>query len=163
MGEIDKHAVLRQLIAEVEADLAKVADSHRSTHQGAVHEDARAESDKDTRAIESQYLARGLAQRVEELQETLAKLSALTVRAFEDRDPIALSALVTAEDGEGGVTIYLLAPAAGGRKIEVDERTVVVVTPQAPVGRALLGKRRGDAITIRTPSGARECELVEVS
>jgi transcription elongation GreA/GreB family factor len=155
---IDKRRLLEKLIAAVESDLRVAIDTQKSTQDGAVHEDAKAEDDKDTRAIESQYLARGLAQRVEELSDTIAKLSALKVRDFRDEDPIALSALVSLEDEAGTVTRYLLAPAAGGRKIDA----IVVVTPSAPVGRALLGKLVGDAISIRTPQGTRECEITEV-
>jgi transcription elongation GreA/GreB family factor len=159
---LDKTAVIRLLIDAVEADLRAVLDSQRSTQEGAVHEEAKAEDDKDTRAIESQYLARGLAQRVEELQETIAKLGALKLRDFGEDDPIALSALVTVEDEDGARTRYLLVPAGGGRKIDVDGEIVVVVTPSSPVGRALLGKRRDDPLTIRTPSGTREGEIAGV-
>ena len=150
------------MIDAVEADLRVAIATQKSTQEGAVHEEAKAEDDKDTRAIESQYLARGLAQRVEELSDTIAKLTALKVRDFGDDDPIALSALVTVEGEDGETTRYLLAPAGGGRKIESGGETVVVVTPSAPVGRALLGKRRADAIAIRTPNGTRECEIAEV-
>ncbi len=153
----DKRELIRRLISEVEADLQAAIASQKSTQEGAVHEDAKAEDDKDTRAIESQYLARGLAQRVEELQETLLKLSTLKVRDFGDEDPIALSALVTVTSDEGE-TRYLLVPAGGGRKID----RILVVTPSSPVGRALLGKRSQDEVTIRTPNGARECEIEEV-
>jgi transcription elongation GreA/GreB family factor len=150
------------LIEAVDADLRVAIETQKSTHEAAVHEDAKAEDDKDTRAIETQYLARGLAQRVEELSDTLAKLTALKVRDFGERDPIALSALVVVEGEERETTRYLLAPAGGGRKIESDGDIVVVVTPSSPVGRALLGKRVEDAITIRTPNGARECEIAEI-
>jgi transcription elongation GreA/GreB family factor len=157
---VEKRQLVQLLIAAIEADLRLAIDSQKSTMEGAVHEDAKAEDDKDTRAIESQYLARGLAQRVEELSDTIAKLTALKVREFGEDDPIALSALITLEDGDGTRTHYLLAPAGGGRKIE--EHGVVVVTPSSPVGRALLGKRCGDSTSIRTPSGEREYEIAEV-
>src|SRR5262245_40614469 len=100
MGPPDKRELLLKLMAAIDADLESATASQHSTQQGAVHDDARAEDDKDTRAIEQQYLARGLAQRVEELRDALAKLRALKVRDFGEDDPIALSALVTVVDGD---------------------------------------------------------------
>lgn len=160
---VDKRQVIELLIAAVQADLETVSASQRSTQEGAVHEEAKAEDDKDTRAIESQYLARGLAQRVEELREALVKLETLKIRDFDEEDPIALSALVTVEDEEGEQTFYFLVPAAGGRKLEAGGEVVVVIAPSSPVGRALLGKKSGDAVAIRTPSGTRECEIVTIA
>ena len=43
----------------VAADLASLQRAHRATVEGATHEEAKPENDKDTRALEQSYLARG--------------------------------------------------------------------------------------------------------
>ena len=63
-------AVRERLIEELHA----VARSQESTQAGAIHEETRAEDAKDTRAIEAQYLARGLAERAETLGDEIALL-----------------------------------------------------------------------------------------
>ncbi|MEO6599687.1 MAG: GreA/GreB family elongation factor [Polyangiaceae bacterium] len=38
-----------------------------------------------------------------------------------------------------------------------------VVTPQSPIARALLGKREGDDLELRTPQGVTECRISRVT
>ena len=63
-----KVALLVALRAQVSADLEAVTESQQKTQAGATHAESKSESDKDTRATESSYLARGLAKRVGELR-----------------------------------------------------------------------------------------------
>jgi transcription elongation GreA/GreB family factor len=162
MEAIDKRALFEALRRQVSGDLERLEQSQRATVEGATHEEARPENDKDTRALESTYLARGLAERVAALENASRALSALKLRDFGGDDPVALGALVALEGDEGGAR-YFVVPAAGGRQLEHDGVTVKTVTPEAPLGRALLGSYLGDEVRVRTPQGVRELELVEVA
>ena len=154
--------MVERLLRGVQEDLRSIKESQRSIQEGAIHEEAKAEDDKDTRAIESSYLALGLAKRVAELEGMVSGLVALNIRVFSEDDPIALSALVTVEDEEEKTARYLLAPAGGGLRVEVDGVEIKVVTPQSPLGRALVGKRCGDDVTIRTPKGPKDCAVIAI-
>src|SRR6478736_4959230 len=151
---IDKREILRLLRESVSADLRVVVDC-------ATHEENRPENDKDMRALEQSYLARGQAQRVVELQDALNLLKALELRAFTTESRIALGALVTLDDGKD-LEHYFIAPAGGGVRVTVDTAEVRVVTPQSPIARALLGKQEGDDFELRTPQGVRECSIASV-
>lgn len=154
----DKQALLDELARLVRADLESAAHAQRETVAGATHEEARPENDKDTRALEQSYLARGQAQRVEQLRAELAELLALKLRAFADGAPVALGALVTVEE-DASVRSLFIAPARGGTELSGG---VHVVTPTSPLGRALLGKSAGDACEVRLPQKVREIEIVSV-
>ena len=65
---LDKAALLTALRAQIAADLDALIASQKRAHEGATHEEARPESDKDTRATEASYVARGLAERVSSLE-----------------------------------------------------------------------------------------------
>lgn len=159
---IDKPEILRLLRESVSADLATMSAAQRVVVDGATHEENRPENDKDTRALEQSYLARGQAQRVVELQEALNLLKALELRVFNGKSPIALGALVALDD-DGDVVHYFIAPAGGGVRVSVGGAEVRVVTPQSPIARALLGKQEGDDLELRTPQGVRECSIASVS
>ena len=159
---IDKQALLDALRAVVAEDLERLTSSQRQTAQGATHEEARPENDKDTRALESTYLARGLAERVAGLENAQRALDALKLRDFGEDDPIALSAVVTLE-GDAGSARYFVVPAGGGRELQQLAATIKTVTPEAPLGRALIGTYVGDEVQVRTPQGARELEVVELA
>ena len=74
----DKTAVREALEAALERALETMVNAARTTREGAIHEDSRAEGDKDMRSTEQSYLARGQAMRVEELAEQLQRLRTAT-------------------------------------------------------------------------------------
>lgn len=160
-GSVDKAQLLEALRAQVASDLCTMTAAQSQTLAGATHEEARPENDKDTRALELSYLARGQAQRVTELQESLVLLGQLNIRHFGPDVAIALTALVTVIDGDH-IVRYFLAPAGGGRKVRVGPTEVQVITLQSPLGRALLGKRQGDEFELKTSQGVKEITISEV-
>ncbi len=150
---IDKQELLDQLRARVAANLESLTASQAAVQSGAIHEENRQEHPKDTRATEASYLARGLAERVENTLDMVAALAAVKIRNFAEDDPIALTALVALEQSEGARPVYFLVPRAGGETLEYEGETVHTVTPEAPVGRALIGQFVGDEIDLELPRG----------
>ncbi|MDF1562954.1 MAG: GreA/GreB family elongation factor [Deltaproteobacteria bacterium] len=156
---MEKEAVLRAVRARIEADLEAAIRAQADAVQGATHEEARPENDKDTRGLEQSYLARGLAARVDELEQ--AKSAFLSISGARSR--VGLGALVVVEDEEGETQVYLVGPAAGGLEVEVEGETVKVITPSSPLGRALVGKGAEDEATVRAPKGVRELVILRVA
>ncbi len=159
---IDKAVVLARLREQLQRELTTALGSQQRTQTAATHEESRPENDKDTRALESSYLARGQAGRVVELAAAVASLAALSLRPFAKDTPIALSALIELDDGQRR-NFYFMAPAGGGQSVLVADRALLVLTPNAPLGRALIGRRIGDSVEVRTPQGLREYEVVSVA
>ncbi len=154
-----KQALKDELVRHLGAELETLERAQQAAREGATHEEAKPENDKDTRALEQSYLARGQAARVEEARTGYAEVLALPVRAWGEDQPIALGALVIAE--EGGATLALfIAQSGGGTRL--GGGAVQVVTPKSPLGRALLGKRAGDDCEVPLVGKSRELSLVEV-
>ncbi len=162
-----KQRLADELVAQLTAALEAAEVAHRAATEGATHEEAKPENDKDTRAIEASYLARGQARRIEELRGELAEVQSWKVRSFGADDAVGLGALVTVqEDGAGGeggqvetVGTYLIAPQGGGATLAGG---VHVVTPRSPLGQALLGKRVGDDCEVRLTGRTRLLEIVAI-
>ena len=153
-----KRALREELIAALHESLAAARAAHAAAVEGATHGEARAENDKDTRGLEQSYLARGQAQRVEELGVAVAAIETMAWRAFAADDPIDLGALVTADE-DGNAQVFLLAPQGGGLTLSGG---VQVVTPRSPLGRALLKARAGDDVEVQRPGGNRALAIVAV-
>ncbi len=154
-----KQVLKEELIALLTRDLETLAHAHEQASAGATHEEAKPENDKDTRALEQSYLARGQARRVKELSAALLEVEAMVIRSFEDDQPIAVGALVSVE--EDGVKSRLFIAAHGGGSLLADG-TVQVVSIKSPLGRALLGKVGGDDCEVRLPERVRELSIVRV-
>jgi transcription elongation GreA/GreB family factor len=160
--QINKRKVLEALHARVQETLATLTASQKTIQSGAVHEETRQEDPKDTRAIEAGYLARGLAERVETLKETIAALRALRLRSFGPEDPVALTAivaLVTLDVPDAEETLYFLVPSAGGERLMIDDVTLHSVTPGSPVGRELVGRTVDDEVEVELPGGLRKATI----
>ena len=161
MTAMDKRPLMDAVLARLDEDLARLKYAADQTRAGAIHEESRPENDKDTRALEASYLARGEAMRVEEMVEAITRLRFLDLRSFGPDDPIGLSALVSVEV-DGAARRYLLVPVAGGLEIEHDGERVMLLTPASPVGRALVGRFEGDDFVLTIRRAKREYEIVEV-
>ena len=154
-----KAALKEELARAVAADLATLERAQEAAMEGATHEEAKPENDKDTRALEQSYLARGQAQRVEELRAAAWAVQRMRSSLFTAKEPIAVGALVTAEEGDRLLTL-LVAPHGGG--IRLAGGSVQLVTPKSPLGEALLGKQVGDSFEVLVGGKKRELTVLAV-
>ncbi|MBI5538344.1 MAG: GreA/GreB family elongation factor [Deltaproteobacteria bacterium] len=158
-GLPSKQNLKRELVELLQADLDALARAHKATREGATHEEAKPENDKDTRALEQSYLARGQAMRVEELTDSVLEVQSMRLRQFSAEDPVALGALVSVLDGDQP-RCFFMAPQGGGATLA--EGRVQVITPRSPVGRALIGKTVGDECALKVAGKTRELEVVAI-
>jgi transcription elongation GreA/GreB family factor len=158
MVDPTKASLRDELLERLRGDLQAAENAHRTTQEGATHEEAKPENDKDTRALEQSYLARGQAARAVELRAAIAAVTAFPTRENEE-EQVAPGAFVRlAEDGsEWAVWI---APAGGGARLARGE--VQVITPASPLGRALIGKRVGDEVELRLAGKVRRIEVSRI-
>lgn len=154
---IDKNQLKAELVTFVENELAGAERAYRTTIEGATHEEAKPENDKDTRALEQTYLARGQGLRVETMRTTLAEVRAMAV----DLPPthVALGALVTIEE-EDETSLLFIAPGGGGARLAAEK--IQVVTPKSPLGAALVGRHVDDVSEVRIGGRVREMTITKI-
>ena len=157
----DKQRVRDALVHALSETVLQAAEQARTTREGATHAEAKPENDKDTRALEQSYLARGQAMRVEELANQAHMLRFMDLPQFSDDDEISAGALVLLE-GDDGERLLFLAPHGGGIELAVDGVTVFVVTATSPMGKAVLGKSVGDDVVLKVRSTQRNYEISRV-
>ena len=153
-----KDAWKAELLAALTAALDDARRAYAAAIEGATHEEARAENDKDTRGLEQSYLARGQAQRVEELAAAVAEIEKWAVRDYRAGDAIGLGALVTVDEAGASLRLWL-APQGGG---VVLAGGVQVVTPRSPLGRALVGRRVDDEVDVALPGRVRSLTVAAI-
>jgi transcription elongation GreA/GreB family factor len=141
---VNKRDLLARIVTKLQSELALLTTAALATHAEATDEENKAEDKYDTRGLEASYLAHGQSKAAEEAAQAVAQFQALALRDFAPTEPIGLGALVTLEGGAR----YFVGPRAGGTEVEAQGKTVMVITPQSPLGRQLLGRRQGDAVTL---------------
>jgi hypothetical protein len=118
----------------------------------ATHDESRPESKYDTHSQEAAYLAEGQAKLAAGIAEARAAFQSLPLPALGPRDPVALGALIQLEQA-GVRTWYFMGPYRGGTSVELDGQPVMVITPQSPLGRRLMGATPGSSIALPRGSG----------
>ncbi|MBW2463093.1 MAG: GreA/GreB family elongation factor [Deltaproteobacteria bacterium] len=159
----DKRLILDALLNRLEAEATELLSAAETTRSGATHAEARPENSKDTRALEASYLARGQAQRVEEVNELITRLRFLDLPNYGEDEVVGPAALVEVEIDGDRIEHLFLVPAGGGHTVEVDGRTIRVITIASPVGRGLLGKEVGDDFKLTIVGKSREYVIESLS
>ncbi len=141
---MNKRELLGLVVARLQSELELLTTAALATHAEATDEENKAEDKYDTRGLEASYLAHGQSKAAEETALALTQFQALALRDFAAGEPIGLGALVALE----GPARYFMGPRAGGTEIELNGTTVLVITPQSPLGRQLLGRKQGDTVEL---------------
>lgn len=143
-----KDALIRQIADQLKAELTTLLHASEQAHQSATHSESKAENKYDTLGLEAAYLAHGFSVQVQRLQREIAALQQWQPPVFNADMTIALGALVSLEAVSGQQRRLLLAEQGGGLKGHCDGVEVTVVTLEAPLGQAVLGKRLDDEVVL---------------
>jgi transcription elongation GreA/GreB family factor len=144
---VNKIILRDAVLAQLRAELAQQTRAAWLARDEATNEESRAENKYDTRGQEAAYLAEGQARLAAEIEESIAQFSTLSLSQFTAVSAIALGAVVELSARRGTVW-YFLGPRSGGREVEIDGHVVMVVTPNSPLGRQLIGKKVGNSVTM---------------
>jgi hypothetical protein len=158
---LNKHLVLEKIIARLVQELDGYARSARSAHLEATDEQSKAENKYDTRGLEASYLANGQIQQAAEVRRAIQEYQGMEPRVFGNAECIDTGALIEIES-KGERTSYFIGPCAGGTEIQIEGRSIVVLTPSSPLGRELVGRRKGDAVKMQLRSIAERYRVVRV-
>jgi transcription elongation GreA/GreB family factor len=158
---MDKKQLIDTIQTHLAEELAALLQAAKAAHEAATHEESKAEDSHDTRGLEASYLAGAQAQRAAELQAQLLMWKYLPVRDYGPEDVACPSALVELEYGQTRA-FYFIAPQGGGLVTRVDGRPVQVITPNSPMGEALMGKRIGDEVEVETRSSTRTYKVISI-
>jgi transcription elongation GreA/GreB family factor len=153
-----KHLIIQKIIETLQSEMKTYVRAAKFSHAEATAEENRAENKYDTRGLEASYLAAGQANKIVDIEESIAAFDALRKQKFNEADGIDIGALVEIkQDGEHAH--YFIGPSAGGIEINIRGTEVLVITPQSPLGSQLKGAKQGAKIKINL---AGRKQLVEI-
>jgi len=141
-----KEFLRQQILTQLRADLTLQTSAAQLARDEAIDEESRPENKYDTHSQEAAYLAEGQARLAAEITESIAIMQSMELPDFTADAAIAVGALVEVGNSKRN-DWYLIAPRAGGMELKTpDGREVLLITPSSPLGRQLMGRRRGDQV-----------------
>lgn len=160
---MQKSALRTAILAHLRQELALQTAAAEMARDEAISEESRPENKWDTHSQEAAYLAEGQAKLAAEIGASLELYGSLPLPAFAAGDAIAIGALVELEPAASGDRAsYFIGPRGGGMELQVDGREILVLTPQSPLGRQLIGKRVGENIDIAGRGASATMRIVAV-
>lgn len=160
---MNKKLILNKIIVLLKEDLKILTEAARTAHAAATHEECVPDNKYDTTGLEASYVAQGQANRAQDIRRALDTYKAMVLRFFDEETPIRLTALVSLEDGNGNGRKIFLGPEAGGLKLIDGDAEYIVITPESPLGKALLGKVCDDEVCVGQGEGRKNYTIVGVS
>ncbi|MDX9710404.1 MAG: GreA/GreB family elongation factor [Trichloromonas sp.] len=141
---MNKSELLQQILARLAHDLELLLAAAKSAHAAATREENIPDNKYATLALETSYLAQGLANRASEIRRAIEALASKP----SAEGTVRLGSLVELEDEEGATKVVFIGPLEGGLKITHGGREVLVITPASPLGRELLDKAVGEGVEL---------------
>jgi transcription elongation GreA/GreB family factor len=145
---MNKKQIISDILTHLEQELVAIKNAANNAHLAATDDQSVAETQYDTLAIEASYLAEGQSRRVAEIQTARQVIEQLVIRYFQEDSPITLSAWVELTNEDQIKQYFFIAPAAGGFSGVLNEQSYTVITPNSPMGKALIGKFIGDEVEL---------------
>lgn len=152
---MDKKKFVSFVQKQLESDYETLKKAALATYEAATHEESKAENEYDTRGLEASYLAGAQAKRLAEIEELFTLFKFIQLKDFAAADPIAATALVEISL-KGKRSFVFLSPKGGGMNVAFEGQIIQIITPNSPLGEALLDLHAGD--TAMVGSGDREIE-----
>ncbi|MCE3272833.1 MAG: transcription elongation factor GreAB [Ramlibacter sp.] len=159
---MDKSLLQQQVVERLAEDLLQAEQSVREAHETATHEENIAENKYDTLGLEAAYLVTGQVRRAEAMRQALANWRQFRPRPYDVRKGVQLGALVCLVDSGGKQQHLFLGPDGGSMKLVSGTQLVQVISSEAPLGRAMLGKCEGDEVSIEVASVQQQFEVLRV-
>jgi transcription elongation GreA/GreB family factor len=163
---MNKRGLVSQLESKIR-DIACVAERAAVAAAEVAREGATPHEKREDSRVALEYggLARGQGRRFVRAKAELDILETFRPTPLPVGGRVAVGALVEIEDEDSGEgrTLFL-APVGAGVELTTPEGDgyLSVVTPASPIGRAILGRRRGDVIEITVEGETRYWKLTWV-
>ena len=159
---MDKCVLRQQVLERLAEDLLQAEQAARAAHEAATHEENIAENRYDTLGLEAAYLATGQARRAEAIRQAMASWRRFRPSPYDASKGIQLGAFVCLVDSDDNQQQLFLGPDGGSMKLVSGAQLVQVISCEAPLGRAVLGKREGDEVSIQVAPIRQQFEVLRV-
>jgi transcription elongation GreA/GreB family factor len=158
---IQKTDLIARILESLHAKLAVLREGARDAYEEATHEESQPENRFDTHSLEASYRAAGQAKLVVELEEAIMRCQNMELVEFGPDDPIGVGALVKLKS-KRETTFYFLVPIAGGIEVKDGKKTILIITPQSPIGKLLVGRKAGEEVHLETTTLPKTFEIISV-
>lgn len=161
----DPLSVKQTLVEALVGELARMAGSaarsaEEATGEMYVGSDRTRNRGERGKFLESAYYLSARAKQAEEYADLARRLREMDLSSARKAREGAL--LHLREEGRDETLRFFLAPGGMGVRLDAGPFPVEVVSPDSPLGRALIGKRPASRVSVNLPAGSRHYHILTV-
>ncbi len=159
-----KNKFIQSVINVLEKNIEDTKGTIQRTIQASIDAPGAMQSYSDTTKSEMGRMAGAFQKSLSEYYRAVGILQKMmNLSSLVEADYVKIGSIVEITDDNGKKDSYLVLPAGGGIKIEDQGKIIVVITPQAPVAAALLGKKQGENIELKIGNSTRKLTVLNIS
>jgi len=154
MSSYNKQTIFTAVINSLESQLAVSLEAANNARSQATHTECIAQSRYDTLGLEQAYLAEGQSVRAANLQLEISLIKELQCKSLINiyhSDEILLTSVVSLKKRGDSCNHHLyvfILPISGGITVQIEHKTIQVLSVKSPLGKALLGKESQEEVYI---------------
>lgn len=157
----DKQVLKAALLQSLDDEINVALQSATTAHGTASDANNKPENKYDTLALEAAYLAHGQSERILGLQQMRIQVAKWPVPELSDNDSIRLGACVEVIAEDDTKQRVFIAP-VGGKKLQIEGQSILVISSETPLAKSLLGKSLGDEVSLTLGGKAQYWEVLRL-
>ena len=157
---MNKKQLLAQLLIALGNVHKNAINAAQRAHDTATDNENIAENKYDTLALEAAYLAQGQSVRVEQCFEDIQAFKSLSGNISYNK--VSLGALVLLLDDQDNKKWLFFGPTAGGLKLFFEDKSIVVVTANSPLGQSIEHAQVGHEVSVNIAGNLIHYEVMEI-
>ncbi|MBI5147883.1 MAG: GreA/GreB family elongation factor [Parcubacteria group bacterium] len=158
-----KQKLLQNVIEKLRQEIKSAEQSFTATKNAAIEAPGAMQSHSDTTKFQMSQLAEEIQRSIYEKSLALSTLQNMIHQNFSpDSEKVEIGSLIETLNEDGKREFYFILPVGSGIKIVDNDKTISVITPQAPLAVALIGKREKEVIKLQIGHRQRELMIAHI-
>lgn len=143
---MNKKEIIQAIIKLLEEEITDATNAAEQAHLAATDDQSIAETQYDTLAIESAYLAEGQSKRIATLKNSLQIMHKFANNQLTSTNKVNIGSLVQTNEIAKNTWLFIT-PTCGGYHTTFKGSKITLVSANSPLGKALIGAMVDDEIT----------------
>lgn len=150
MANIRREELIKLVLKQLDRRLKKEKTAYQQALETSINAASAMQSHHDTTKEEMAKLADAYQEKIQKTKEAIDYFKKLTKTPPAAKRVSASSLVVSQEEDQ--INHYFIAEHGGGLEVERQGKKILIVSPQSPIGQALVGQPEKSTVKIRSPA-----------
>src|SRR3989344_4849433 len=149
----NKIEIVRELLGRVNGRISQLVETVKDYQRASNEAEGAMQTRYGTAKEENRDMADTLRLRLAGRSGDISQMA--TFNLPENPDEVKPGTLVRLVNGDGSYTNYFIFPNGSGETVTTEEGEVIVISPNTPLAKSMLGRRKGEEFEVSLPSARR--------